>query len=114
METTTTMSKQRVQLSVDDSAVCGKPSSQRRRSTAVDVGWITRTRLLGAVLLVSILSFQVYEHVRLNKLEEQRQCAASAEQGIYDDDDDEVREAAASTTRCVPMPPCTRDDDDRG
>jgi len=73
-------------LAADESAdVCGTSS---RRSTTVC--W---SKLLAVLLMLSIV-FQVYEHVRLSRLE-QRQCdvRASADRDMIDsdDDDDKVR-----------------------
>lgn len=95
------MESKHEKLAADDSGVYSKSS----RGTTTIVGW---TRFLGVLLLMSILFVQVYEHVRLNKLE-QRQCASVARADQDIDDDDKVRlhplsESSAET------PPWTRDD----
>lgn len=67
-------------LAVDDSAVYNK--SPRGSATAC---WM---KLFAVLLLVSIVCFLVYEHVRLNKLE-QRQCTvagADRDRDVYNDD----------------------------
>jgi len=75
-------------LSVQDdcATVCSSNRSWRRRSGS-EHGW---TKLVGVLLLlVAVICFQAYEHVRLNQLE-QRQCATAVTHHD-DDDDDEVR-----------------------
>jgi len=91
-------------LAADESADVYGTSS--RRSTTVC--W---SKLLAVLLMLSIL-FQVYEHVRLSKLE-QRQCdvRASADRDMIDSDDDDDDKVRLSLSASIAdIPPCNRYD----